>query len=54
MTGGTTMYDALKKNPAHGLLIRAIDDDKDGSMKALLQKRDEPITALVPNNAVSV
>lgn len=50
----TTMYDALKKNPAHKLLMLAIDEDKDGSLKRLLQKRDEPITALVPNTAVSV
>lgn len=47
-----SFYDALKKDPAHRLIVKAIDADKEGTTKQLLNS-DVPVTALVPTDAVS-
>lgn len=47
-----TFYDAIKKDPAHKLIMKAIDADTTGETKRLLT-HNMPVTALVPTDAVS-
>lgn len=46
-----TFYDALKKDPLHRLIIRAVDADPQGIAKKLLTQT-MPVTALVPTDSV--
>jgi hypothetical protein len=46
-----SFYDVLKADPAHNLIMRAVEMDKEGVTKAMLQKK-MPVTALVPTDTV--
>jgi hypothetical protein len=51
--GQATFYDILKADPSHKLIMRAVDSDPAGKLKALLQQQ-VPITAFVPTDSVRV
>lgn len=45
-----TFLDVLRNDPAHKLIVRAIDADKEGKIKEMLTRR-MPITVLVPTDS---
>ncbi|WIA19017.1 hypothetical protein OEZ85_003678 [Tetradesmus obliquus] len=48
-----SFYDVLKADPAHKLIMRAVEMDKEGVTKAMLQKK-MPVTALVPTDTAFI